>query len=52
MKYVVYTNNGAKLQCKSMAESINKLEKGGYMAANIFKVNEDGTQEKVYEYRK
>lgn len=51
--YIVYASNGAKLQCKSMAEAINKLEKGGYTSANIFKVNdEDGTQEKVYEYRK
>lgn len=50
--YIVYTNTGAKLQCASMAESINKIEKGGYYAANIFKVKEDGTQEKVYEYRK
>lgn len=50
--YVVYTNTGAKLQCKSMAECINKIEKGSYLAANIFKVKEDGTQERVYEYRK
>lgn len=50
--YIVYTNTGAKLQCKSMAEAINKLEKGSYQSANIFKVNEDGTQERVYEYRK
>ena len=52
MKYVVYASNGAKLQCKSMAEAINKLEKGNYQAANIFKVNDDGTQEREYEYRK
>lgn len=52
MKYVVYASNGAKLQCKSMAEAINKLEKGNYQAANIFKVNDDCTQERVYEYRK
>lgn len=50
--YIVYTNNGVKLQCTSMSECINKLEKGGYLAANVFKVNSDGTQEKVYEYRK
>jgi len=51
--YVVYTNTGVKLQCKSMAECINKIEKGGYLAANIFKVNEeDGTQERIYEYRR
>ena len=51
--YIVYASNGAKLQCSSMAEAINKLEKGNYQAANIFKVNEkDDTQERVYEYRK
>ena len=50
--YIVYACNGAKLQCNSMAEAINKIEKGGYQAANIFKVKTDGTQEKVYEYRK
>nr|DAW39657.1 MAG TPA: hypothetical protein [Caudoviricetes sp.] len=50
--YIVYTNTGTKLQCKSMAECINKIEKGGYLAANVFKVKEDGIQEKVYEYRK
>lgn len=50
--YVIYASNGAKLNCKSMAEAINKLEKGGYTAANIFKLKDDGSQEKVYEYRR
>ena len=52
MNYIVYTNSGAKLECTSMAEAINKIERGGYQAANIFKLKEDGTQERVYEYRK
>ena len=50
--YVVYACTGAKFQCTSMADAINKIEKGGYQAANVFKVKEDGSQEKVYEYRK
>lgn len=50
--YVVYTNTGVKLQCKSMAECIAKIEKGGYLAANVFKLKDDGSHEKVYEYRK
>lgn len=50
--YIVYACNGAKFQCSSMAEAINAIEKGGYQAANIFKLKEDGTQEKIYEYRK
>lgn len=50
--YIIYTNTGVKLQCTSMADAINKIEKGGYQAANVFKLKEDGTQEKVYEYRK
>lgn len=50
--YYVYTCNGSRYKCKSMAECIAVIEKGKYQAANIFKVMEDGTQEKVYEYRK
>jgi hypothetical protein len=52
MNYIAYTSNGIKLEFASMAEAINTLEKGGYLAANIFKVNEDGTQERIYEYRR
>ena len=51
--YIVYMSNGNKFQCSSMAEAINKLEKGNYQAANVFKVKNNGTIiEKVYEYRK
>lgn len=52
MNYIAYASNGIKLEFASMADAINTLEKGGYQAANIFKLKEDGTQEKVYEYRK
>ena len=50
--YIVYASNGDKFRCSSMANAINKLERGKYLAANIFIVRADGTQEKVYEYRK
>lgn len=52
MNYIVYASNGVKLECVSMAEAINTLEKGGYQAANIFKLRADGVQELVYEYRR
>lgn len=41
MNYIAYASDG-----------INTLEKGGYQAANIFKLRADGVQELVYEYRR
>lgn len=52
MNYIAYASNGIKLEFASMAEAINTLEKGGYQAANIFRLRADGIQELVYEYRR
>jgi len=52
MNYIAYASNGIKLEFASMAEAINTLEKGGYQAANIFRLRSDGIQELVYEYRR
>ena len=50
MNYIAYASNGIKLEFA--ADAINTLEKGGYQAANIFKLRSDGVQELVYEYRR
>lgn len=50
--YVVYTGSMNHFRCDSMADVINKLEEGSYQTAEVFKQKEDGTLERVYEYRK
>lgn len=52
MNYIAYASNGIKLEFTSMADAINAIEKGGYQAANIFKLRSDGVQVLVYEYRR